>query len=96
MPTPAVLATFELAAAALATFLPLKLTRKSVWLPLKLPLLPKALSWQVWPRELEQTAFAEVEGAEKSCPLLFKRGVLTFWNTLPSATTIPPASMSKA
>lgn len=91
------LATTPEAAAAEATFLPLKLAMKPVEpMLLKLPELPKALIWQARPKPEEQAE--PPEAAVKIWPpdVPASMGFATFWKTLPSATMEAPVPTSKA
>lgn len=71
----------ELAAAAEAMFLPLKLPRKLVSAEEKVPELPKALFWQLRPMKELQTL--PLLGTVKYLPVVpDSRGICTFWNLL--------------
>lgn len=101
LPIPAELGTLdwaEDAVAALAMFLPWKLEKKDVSLALYPVLLPKAFSWQAWPRYEEHAALLVVSGLLNILPakLLASTSATTFWNTEPSTTIIAPESTSNA
>jgi hypothetical protein len=69
----------ELAAAAEAMFLPLKLPRKLVSAEEKVPELPNALFWQLRPMKELQTL--PLLGTVKYLPVVpLSSGIATFWN----------------